>query len=98
MRITDRGPFVEGRIIDLSRAAARQIDMIGPGIAKVRLEVISPPPNRPRPSGGETLRCADWRVLEPRQRRALQKIAAGTAIQDCRLVRRDGSSPVSGAC
>ena len=36
VRITDRGPFVDGRIIDLSRAAARAIDVIGPGTAKVR--------------------------------------------------------------
>ena len=43
VRITDRGPFVEGRIIDLSHAAARAIDMIGPGIARVRLEVIRTP-------------------------------------------------------
>src|SRR5688500_11761824 len=35
VRIQDRGPFVNGRIIDLSRAAARQIEMIGPGISQV---------------------------------------------------------------
>jgi rare lipoprotein A len=40
VRINDRGPFVQGRIIDLSHAAAKQIDMIGPGTAKVRLELI----------------------------------------------------------
>lgn len=39
VRITDRGPFVDGRIIDLSREAARRIDMIGPGIMQVRLEL-----------------------------------------------------------
>ena len=43
VRITDRGPFVHGRIIDLSKAAARDIDMLGPGIAKVRLTVVSAP-------------------------------------------------------
>jgi rare lipoprotein A len=43
VRITDRGPFVDGRIIDLSRAAARRIDMIGPGTAKVRLKIVTPP-------------------------------------------------------
>jgi rare lipoprotein A len=43
VRINDRGPFVEGRIIDLSHAAARAIDMIGPGIARVRIEVIRMP-------------------------------------------------------
>jgi rare lipoprotein A len=42
VRITDRGPFVEGRIIDLSMAAAREIDAIGAGVVPVRLEVLSP--------------------------------------------------------
>jgi rare lipoprotein A len=40
VRITDRGPFVDGRIIDLSRAAARRIDLIGPGTVRVRIEVL----------------------------------------------------------
>jgi rare lipoprotein A len=40
VRITDRGPFVDGRIIYLSLAAARQLDMIASGIVKVRIKVI----------------------------------------------------------
>ncbi len=47
VRIIDRGPFVEGRIIDLSKAAARQIDLLGPGTGQVRLEVISAPVDIP---------------------------------------------------
>jgi rare lipoprotein A len=43
VRIQDRGPFVKGRIIDLSHAAAREIELLGPGITKVRLTVIAPP-------------------------------------------------------
>ena len=43
VRINDRGPFVEGRNIDLSRAAAETIDMTGSGIAQVNLEVLSIP-------------------------------------------------------
>jgi rare lipoprotein A len=43
VRINDRGPFVKGRIIDLSHAAAKQIDMIGPGTARVRLKVVYAP-------------------------------------------------------
>jgi rare lipoprotein A len=43
VRIIDRGPFVDGRIIDLSHAAAQAIDMIGPGVAQVRVEIISTP-------------------------------------------------------
>ena len=45
VRIIDRGPFVRGRIIDLSMAAARNLDMVGAGTARVRLKVIAPPPN-----------------------------------------------------
>jgi rare lipoprotein A len=45
VRIIDRGPFVDGRIIDLSHAAAKEIEMVGPGTARVRIEVISAPPD-----------------------------------------------------
>ncbi len=40
VRINDRGPFVRGRIIDLSNKAAREIEMIGKGTAKVKLTVL----------------------------------------------------------
>jgi rare lipoprotein A len=43
VRITDRGPFVENRIIDLSHAAAVAIELIGPGVARVRLDILSVP-------------------------------------------------------
>jgi rare lipoprotein A len=40
VRINDRGPFVHGRVIDLSKAAARAIGLIQPGVSPVRLEVL----------------------------------------------------------
>jgi rare lipoprotein A len=43
VRITDRGPFVNGRILDLSLAAAKALDVYLPGTAKVRLEVLQAP-------------------------------------------------------
>jgi rare lipoprotein A len=43
VRIIDRGPFIDGRIIDLSHAAAREIELIGPGVAQVQVEVIRAP-------------------------------------------------------
>ncbi|HEV2199098.1 MAG TPA: septal ring lytic transglycosylase RlpA family protein [Bryobacteraceae bacterium] len=53
VRINDRGPFVGGRIIDLSQTAADRIGMLGPGTARVRLTVIagpsSPAPEKPAP-------------------------------------------------
>jgi rare lipoprotein A len=45
VRINDRGPFVKDRIIDLSYLAARQIDMVGPGTARVKLEILKVAPN-----------------------------------------------------
>ena len=43
VRINDRGPFIEGRIIDLSRAAASKLDMVGAGVAKVEVRIIENP-------------------------------------------------------
>jgi rare lipoprotein A len=41
VRINDRGPFIQGRIIDLSHEAAQQIGIIGPGVGPVRLKIVS---------------------------------------------------------
>lgn len=40
VRVNDRGPFVKGRILDLSYAAAREIDMISSGVARVSIKII----------------------------------------------------------
>jgi len=41
-RITDRGPYVRGRIIDLSKTGAKDLGILGAGVAPVRLEVLIP--------------------------------------------------------
>ena len=40
VRVNDRGPFVEGRIIDLSYAAAKRIDLVQDGLAQVELYLL----------------------------------------------------------
>ncbi|HHX35849.1 MAG TPA: septal ring lytic transglycosylase RlpA family protein [Gammaproteobacteria bacterium] len=40
VRINDRGPYSKGRVIDLSRAAAKKINMIDSGVVPVRLQVL----------------------------------------------------------
>lgn len=40
VRVNDRGPFKEGRVIDLSLGAAKALAMIGPGTVRVKLEVL----------------------------------------------------------
>jgi len=43
VRVNDRGPFVRGRVIDLTKAAADQIGLVATGIASVRLTVVGHP-------------------------------------------------------
>jgi peptidoglycan lytic transglycosylase len=43
VRINDRGPFVDNRVIDLSHAAAQRLQMLGPGTARVRLHITGVP-------------------------------------------------------
>jgi len=43
LRINDRGPFVEGRIIDVSYRAARDLDFVQAGLVRVRLEILNTP-------------------------------------------------------
>lgn len=43
VRITDRGPFIEGRIVDLSLAAAKKVDVWQAGLARVRVDVLKTP-------------------------------------------------------
>jgi rare lipoprotein A len=51
VRITDRGPFISGRVLDLSLAAARKVDVYGPGVAEVKVEVVTAP--APLDTGGK---------------------------------------------
>ncbi len=40
VKVNDRGPFVEGRILDLSLGAAKKLDMVDEGVAKVEIEIV----------------------------------------------------------
>lgn len=89
VRIIDRGPFVGGRIIDLSHAAAQQIEMLGPGTARVEVTVIRTPPN-PEPAlfGVQIGAFAD-RSNADRAQRNMEK-TYGAA----RVVERFGTTPL----
>jgi rare lipoprotein A len=61
VRINDRGPFIDGRVIDLSLAAAEAIDMVTAGVTPVRLELLS----GPHPLSGKfTVQVAAFQVRE----------------------------------
>jgi rare lipoprotein A len=89
VRIIDRGPFVDGRIIDLSHAAARAIDLIGPGVASVRLEVLRVPSLAV--PGAYAVQVGAFREKQNAERlRTRMETAFGAA----RIVLRDGSPPL----
>lgn len=64
VRITDRGPFIEGRMLDLSLAAAKAVDVWRPGIATVKLEVMHTP--TPIATGGRW--CVQIGAFESKNR------------------------------
>jgi rare lipoprotein A len=51
VRINDRGPHIRGRVLDLSREAARVLGLISAGVARVAWEIIPPPQGGPASSG-----------------------------------------------
>ena len=90
VRITDRGPFIDGRIIDLSRAAAREIDMIGPGTARVRLRVLEFVASND--DGGEyAVQAGSFRDRSRAERLRRDQNELGEPVT---LVLRDGDPPV----
>ncbi|WP_018476287.1 septal ring lytic transglycosylase RlpA family protein [Pontibacter roseus] len=46
VKITDRGPFVKGRVVDLSEAAAKRLNSLDAGVIPVKLKVVKPAPAR----------------------------------------------------
>jgi len=89
VRIIDRGPFIEGRIIDLSHAAAKVVDLIGPGIAQVRLEIIAPPRNPEAPVFGVQVGLFAFRVNAERVQQKMQE-----RYGPARLVAKQGNTTV----
>lgn len=65
LRVNDRGPFVDGRIIDLSRGAADALDMLGRGVGEVRVRYLG---RAPRLGGGRRLQTADAGRPQPTPR------------------------------
>ena len=93
VRITDRGPFVDGRIIDLSRAAARAIDLIGPGVAEVRVEPVAVPASAAAvPANG--MFAVQVGAFREKDRAEKQRATLDGEYGLARLVLRDGSPPV----
>lgn len=62
LRVNDRGPFVDSRIIDLSRAAAEELGLLSQGVGEVRVRYVG---RAPRTGGGTAMQRADAAPLTP---------------------------------
>jgi rare lipoprotein A len=82
VRINDRGPFVKGRVIDLSRAAASEIGVLGPGTANVRIALITRAADREpvSPPGGWAVQVGSFGEAERALRHAERVRATGLAV------------------
>ena len=63
VRINDRGPFIKGRIIDLSHRAAEQLGMINMGVARVRVEVVDGIAKADAKANGAQPASAAWHAV-----------------------------------
>jgi rare lipoprotein A len=101
LRINDRGPFVEGRIIDLSKAAAEELGMLRAGVAKVRVRYVGPaimepmaPPAlaraAPRQGASYEVQAGLFSARANAERAAAQIAAAGPA--EIRPVESNGAT------
>jgi rare lipoprotein A len=102
VRITDRGPFVRGRVIDLSKEAARRLGSIGPGVVPVRLRIAALPDAAPvmrahnaarngARAGAYTVQLGNFQ--DPVLAKALYE-RLGTRIPGLRLVSEPASASV----
>ena len=90
VRVNDRGPFVDGRIIDLSRGSAEALGMLQAGVGEVRVRYLGP---APRLGGGTVLRADADRSPPPRHDFPPPSVESGAywiqagAFQDRRAAR-----------
>ena len=79
VRINDRGPFTKGRVIDLSQAAARRLDIVAPGTGRVRLTIVQmgPAPTPPAPRAEWAIQLGSFADPDRAARQAERVRAAG---------------------
>jgi rare lipoprotein A len=56
--VNDRGPYVKGRVLDLSKAAATALDMVDDGVVRVKIEPLTSPSSEPTPAPDFSARVA----------------------------------------
>jgi len=87
VRINDRGPYSNNRIIDLSYEAARQIDMIGPGTANVRVQLVTSEVPISRRQGPELFAVQLASYTSKSQADEFARTVRGAYVQSARVDR-----------
>lgn len=88
VRINDRGPYVGNRVIDLSRGAAEQLDMIRAGTARVRIELVSSEQPVSRRQGRESFTVQVASYTSKSQADDLAKEIRGAFVHQARVEGR----------
>ena len=78
LRVNDRGPFVENRILDVSYAAARLLGAVGPGVIPVRVRVLSLPARGAAGDGPYTVQIGSFTTRARAE--ALRDTVSGAAV------------------
>lgn len=108
VRVTDRGPYIKGRIIDLTLAAAKKIDMVHAGVVPVEIAQIYTPSSIPYiqenvtpmfpelqlfdPVTGNYFSMSEWQKRDAR-RQELAKAKAGNAVPNSTRPTAQASAP-----
>ena len=90
VRVTDRGPFVGDRLIDVSRAAASALDMMKTGVARVSLEVVG----RPDAAAGAVYRLQVGSFRQPENVRRMKSRLADKGLAVFSETAADGCTRV----
>ena len=100
VRINDRGPFIFGRVIDLSRAAAQKLGLIGPGTGPVRITVVTPgtPQELVSPSGRWAVQVGSFadRLRAERHAERLRGMGRSVFLEPYRGLSRVKVGPFDG--
>jgi len=95
LRVNDRGPFVSGRIIDVSRGAARKLGFKGSGIAKVRVRILEQESRRMKQLALANMTGRARALAARRQRQAAQRSQVATRPIGSPPIGRRKSTPIA---
>jgi len=98
VKVTDKGPFVKGRVVDLSRAAASRLGLLEDGVTEVKIELVSLPKKEDDPGKAENAAASDVAAnveVDPKQPTSYGEENANRPRTDGAKTETGGDAPAS---